>query len=180
MKNNRNLLIIIISVLLLAVLIYLLNRKENTFQIIDFSNKNYVANRASQSFLDTIVSVGLDSLGLEKVTVMIKDIEIQRDLGDDYQAAAYVEAGDSKFGNQYLIYIKKGSRIEMIKILSHELIHIQQYYTKKLKYDKGDYVVWDGDSLNILEIPYDKRPWELEAFDISSELESKIKKTLLK
>lgn len=139
-----------------------------------------MVNRSSQSFLDTIVSVGLDSLGIEEVTVMIKDIEFQRDLGDDYQAAAYVEASDWWIGNQYLIYIKKGSRNEMIKILSHELIHIQQYHTQKLMYDKGDYLVWDGDSLNILEIPYDKRPWEIEAFEISPELESKIKKTLLK
>jgi predicted metallopeptidase len=72
------------------------------------------------------------------------------------------------------------SRDEAIKVLSHELIHLKQYYTKKLILEK-DKVIWDGREVyqnEINETKYEQRPWEAEAFAGQRGLENKIREIL--
>ena len=71
-------------------------------------------------------------------------------------------------------------RDEAIKVLSHEMIHLKQYYTKKLILEK-DRVYWNGDVLyesEINNLRYEDRPWESEAFAGQRGLENKIREVL--
>jgi hypothetical protein len=175
MKNKSTIIISIVVLLLLSLLIYLVTRPEEKFNIIELSNKNFVSNRGSRTYLDTIVQVGLDKLGIEGETVMVKEQPVQRDLGDEFESEAYIiyQKGQS------IIFMKPNiNRLKAIEIISHELIHLEQYRTDRLQILKGGYVCWENDTIDITTTPYDKRPWEDEAFNYGPLLEEDIKKVL--
>ena len=152
--------------------------KEQTFNRIDIETTNMIANRTDRNYLDSIVYVGLNELNLDSVAVTIRQIspEVQEMFDSNSQLKAHIIGN----GNQYIIFVDEMSRDEAIKVLSHELIHLKQYYTKKLILEK-DKVIWDGKEIyqsEINETKYEQRPWEAEAFAGQRGLENKIREIL--
>lgn len=175
MKNKFTILIVVILLLLLSFVVYLALKPEEKFKTIDLSNKNLVTNRGSKTYLDTIVQVGLDKLGIEGHTLMVKEQPSSKDLGDGFKSQAYIIYGN----NQSIVFINKNiNRLKAIKIISHELIHLSQYMTGRLQVIKNGYVVWERDTLHLPSIPYNERPWEIEAFNYGPLLEEDIKSIL--
>ena len=80
--------------------------------------------------------------------------------------------------DQYLIYINDVDRTTAMKSLAHELIHLKQYDSGRLRVIGSGVVIWEGNEVNVLDIPYNDRPWEKEAFQGQNELEIKIKNIL--
>jgi len=175
MKNNKWTFVFVVFLLSLLALAIYFAKKEEPFKTIELSNKNLVSNRGSRTYLDTIVQVGLDQLGIEGETVMVKEQFQERDLGDEFESEAYIiyQQGQS------IIFIRPNvNRLKAIEIISHELIHLEQYRTERLQILKGGYVCWENDTIDIATTPYDKRPWEEEAFNYSPLLEEDIKSIL--
>lgn len=174
--NNKNWTIgFVIFALILFILVLVISKPEENFKTIELSNKNFVSNRGSRTYLDTIVQVGLDQLGIEGETVMVKEQFQERDLGDEFESEAYIiyQQGQS------IIFIRPNvNRLKAIEIISHELIHLNQYRMDRLQILKGGYVCWENDTIDIATTPYDKRPWEEEAFNYSPLLEEDIKSIL--
>ena len=69
------------------------------------------------------------------------------------------------------------SREESITIISHELIHLKQYFTKELVYSNG-VIYWDKKEFVLNDIGYGDRPWETDAFKKEIQLSNKIKSVL--
>lgn len=175
MKNKYTILIIVGVLLLLSLLIYLGTRPEETFKRVELSNKNFVLNRGSRPYLDTIVQVGLDKMGIENHTLLIKEQTNEINLGDDIFTEAFIIYKN----NQSIIFIKPSlKRTNAIKIISHELVHLQQYLDERLVILGKENVCWENDTINLPSIPYDKRPWEIEAFNYGPLLEEDIKSIL--
>lgn len=65
------------------------------------------------------------------------------------------------------------SKGDLNEVLSHELIHINQYYKKKLISTSTE-VCWEGNSIDINKLNYLQRPWEIEAFENQTKLSNKI------
>ncbi len=152
--------------------------KEQTFNRIDIETTNMVANRTDRDYLDSIVYVGLNELNLDSVAITIRQIspDVQAMFDSESQLKAHIIGK----GNQYIIFVDEMGRDEAIKVLSHELIHLKQYYTKKLILEK-DKVYWDGEEIyqrEINETEYQRRPWEAEAFAGQRGLENKIREIL--
>jgi predicted metallopeptidase len=152
--------------------------KEQTFNRIDIQTTNMVANRTDRDYLDSIVYVGLNELNLDSVAITIRQIspDVQARFDSESQLKAHIIGKE----NQYIIFVDEMSRDEAIKVLSHELIHLKQYYTKKLILEK-DKVYWDGREIyqtEINETEYERRPWEAEAFAGQRGLENKIREIL--
>jgi predicted metallopeptidase len=152
--------------------------KEQTFNRIDIETTNLIANRTDRNYLDSIVYVGLNEMNLDSVAITIRQIspEVQAMFDSNSQLKAHIIGKE----NQYIIFVDDMSRDEAIKVLSHELIHLKQYYTKKLILEK-DKVIWDGKEIyqsEINEIEYKQRPWEAEAFAGQRGLENKIREIL--
>ena len=174
MKNKKPLLIVGIILLLTIILLLVLN-KEQTFKIISFSNENGVRNTTKNVYLDTIVQVGLDALELKGVSVLVKDMDKDRKIGD-YDVEAYIVGSDK----QYIIFVNPMSRDRALEVLSHELIHLFQSERRKLQ-KRSNYLIWEGDTiLNPNEIEYGDRPWEKEAFLFGRHLEKEIREQLIK
>lgn len=127
------------------------------------------------TYLDTIVQVGLDALELKGVSVLVKDMDKDRNIGD-YTVEAFI-IGSNK---QYIIFVNTMSRDTALEVLSHELIHLFQIERNKLQ-KRSNYIIWDGDTiLNPNELDYGDRPWEKEAFLFGRHLEKEIRKELVK
>ena len=116
--------------------------KEQTFNRIDIETTNLIANRTDRNYLDSIVYVGLNEMNLDSIAITIRQIspDVQERFDSDSQLKAHIIGKE----NQYIIFVDEMSRDEAIKVLSHELIHLKQYYTKKLILEK-DKVYWDGE-----------------------------------
>ena len=152
--------------------------REQTFNRIDIQTTNMVSNRTDTDYLDSIVYVGLNEMNLDSIAITIRQIspDVQAMFDSESQLKAHIIGKE----NQYIIFVDEMSRDEAIKVLSHELIHLKQYYTKKLILEK-DKVYWDGEEIyqrEINETEYQRRPWEAEAFAGQRGLENKIREIL--
>ena len=152
--------------------------REQTFNRIDIQTTNMVSNRTDTDYLDSIVYVGLNEMNLDSIAITIRQIspDVQARFDSESQLKAHIIGKE----NQYIIFVDEMSRDEAIKVLSHELIHLKQYYTKKLILEK-DKVYWDGEEIyqrEINETEYQRRPWEAEAFAGQRGLENKIREIL--
>ena len=152
--------------------------QEQPFKQFDIETTNIVANRTEDNYLDSVVYVGLNELGMDSLAVTIRPItdEVKQQFDSEGTLKAHILGRD----RQYIIFLDDMGRDESIKVLSHELIHLRQYVTKKLVLHKNE-VVWDGEIISeyrVSELKYDDRPWEIEAFAEQRQLENKIRNIL--
>ena len=184
----------IIGIILLIIIGFILFRKsfldglkfkmnigiyqEQTFKQFDIETTNIVANRTEDNYLDSVVYVGLNELGMDSIAVTIRPItdEVKQQFDSEGTLKAHILGR----GRQYIIFLDDMGRDESIKVLSHELIHLRQYVTQKLILHKNE-VIWDGKVISgyeVSESKYNDRPWEIEAFAEQRQLESKIRNIL--
>lgn len=152
--------------------------QEQTFKQFDIETTNMVANRTEDNYLDSVVYVGLNELGMDSIAVTIRPItdEVKQQFDSEGTLKAHILGR----GRQYIIFLDDMGRDESIKVLSHELIHLRQYVTQKLILHKNE-VIWDGKVISeykVSESKYNDRPWEIEAFAEQRQLESKIRNIL--
>ena len=168
--------IIVLSVLLLGFILFLLikTNKEKYFETIELTENNNITNFSKHQYVDTVVSVGLDVLNIKDNYVTIRDIPEQ--IVESFKKQNDMDLGASIVGadDQYIIYINEMSRTTSTKIISHELIHLEQYDSNRLRVVGNGVVIWEGKEMNVLDIPYNDRPWEREAFKRQDDLEKKL------
>lgn len=175
MKNNNKLFwgIVIIALLLLFYLIF--TYKEQPFDKYEIGKDNIISNRTNIEYLDTIVHVGLDILGIKNHVILIREQEEEIDLGDDIKTEAYVITK----GIQSIIYIKeRTNRLTNIQVLAHELIHIDQVKSGRYIADTFPFVIFDDSIYVGNKLPYRDRPWEEDAYLRGRDLEKEIKSIL--
>ena len=120
--------------------------------------------------------VGLDKLGIGGYSVQIRPQTSEIKIDDEFTTEAFIFGNE----NQSVIYTKESlGRGTAIKILAHELIHLDQYRSGKIKRVGTKGVEWDGEYIeDITLVPYNQREWEIEAFTKGKELEKEIRKEL--
>lgn len=170
-------LIIIIIIGLISLLIIKLSVKqpEKYFGVIKLNDVNYVRNNTNKNYYDTIIKVGLDELKLGGISMLVSPLSesTKSALGDNYELKAHIRES----GGGYVLFIDDVSRKESIEIISHELIHLNQYYDKELVYRNG-IIFWENKVFVLNDIGYGERPWETDAFNKGFKLSNKIKSVL--
>ena len=172
--KRKNIVISILILLLLGLIVYFISnqKQERTFKIVTLSHNNIITNKTSKSYLDTLVSEGLDVLGLKGEYVMIKTLDpsLKGSLGPDNELRAHIIGQN----NQYIIYVGDLSREESLTVLSHELIHLEQYSSGRLIRMEDHFIMFDDEVFNVDNVPYKERPWEIEAFKNETDLKIKL------
>jgi len=164
---------VILFIIVVGVIIFLLSRiKEKPFKQIELEKNNIITNNTDVTYYDTILHIGLNELGIDSTYLIINSFE-GATMGD-FDLQAYILGNET----QFMVYMKKSSRLKTIKFLSHELIHLKQYHEGKLIMVDDSFVIWKGETLDGINIPYKQRPWEIEAFDEQYDLYKKIKAKL--
>lgn len=170
--------IILLAILLLFGIYKLITYKEAPFDSeIKFDNANLIFNATTNKFLDTIVYVGTNILDVKELVITIKPLTNSTAPSnmDGYDLNAKIVNKD----NMYNIYIKDFGKISSIKTISHELIHLKQYYTGKFSLI-DNLVTWEGKPFSLVNLKYAEYPWEIEAFAEQVELEKKMMERLYK
>lgn len=171
---------IIIAIILLVLLI-VYNSKPVNYAVVDLPTDNFIYNQSSKTHLDTVVAIGMEELGISGCSIRIRDMNEQL---RNNPGASGLELGAAIFGsgNSYLIYVDPSiGKKEIITIMSHELIHLRQYFSEDLKVLNGStgIVKWKGEEISVLNLDYNLRPWEIEAFAEQGDLSSSISGILL-
>jgi hypothetical protein len=198
MKNKKWILLILACILIVIGFVYVKKNKfnerldkisellnigiyrENTFNIVPINSNSSVLNKTEYSYIDSIVYIGLTELGIDSVHVVIRQIDPY--IQDNFDTNITLKAHIIGNNNQYILWVDKMSRTESITVISHELIHLKQYYTNNLIIE-DNYIVWKNMAYTydaISKIDYLHREWEIEAFKLERSLELKIRNILLK
>ena len=170
----------VIIALIIGLIIYYLNRDSKTeyFNEVTLPETNTVYNSSDNNFMDTIVAIGLQELNVKDKTVTIRNMPSYVSNNFDNQNNMQLEASIFGAGGTYVIYVTDMDRRQAIKILSHELIHLEQYTSKRLVLLNNGLVNWKGNEIVVLDYQYNDRPWEIEAFDGQGDLRKKIENIL--
>jgi len=161
MKKSTIIILIVLG-LIIGLSIYLALKPEKPFNKIELQNTSYVVNTTKVPYLDTIVKVGLAQLKIKGVTVIINTLPLDFKTKFKDENNLDLQAFITGKGNQYSLWIGENTREGNISIISHELIHLTQYYQNRFK-ELNDRVIYNGDTLVDIP-PYKERPWEIEAF----------------
>lgn len=167
----------IIQILIASLLICTLiscDRSKKVKDNLTFSKSNVVYNSTNKKNLDRMVSAGLDELAIEHVVVLLTEIK-EPFFNNDYFVKAYIEEISNNF---YIIHIIDLSDRETLEVISHELVHLEQYKKDDLTV-KNTYIIWKGITYTPSEyeaVSHEERPWEYEAYQRQKGLSRKIKK----
>jgi predicted metallopeptidase len=177
MKKQVRIAIIVLLVLLSIFGLYKLvtyQSKIMYFKPITFENINYINNKTDMKYADTIIRAGLDILKIQNIQILVTPLTEQSKnqfAKDGIKLDAHIRATSGG----YIIWVSNLSRSEMIKVLSHELIHLKQYSDKKLSVVDSN-VIWNGEFIDLSVVKYEDRPFEIEAFQKQTDLLNKIEK----
>jgi hypothetical protein len=176
----KNLIKVLLIILLMLIIYFFIknSQKDNYFKSISLSTSNSITNIANKQFMDTIVSVGLNVLDVKNCYITIKPMDDNIRNRFLSQNGLNLQACVIGTSDLYDIYIEDINKDDAITVLSHELIHLKQYNSGDLDVIGDGIVLWKGQKINVMDITYEQRPWEKEAFDNQGDVSVKIKKIL--
>lgn len=181
----KKIIFILLLFLLVGVLIWWVAQtpapKPVAFRPVVLSERNLIWTTTEWTYLDTIISVGMDELGLENTEVLTQKInERIKNKFEESNRGIELKAYVAPWVRGYVISVAGDlGRNAAIDIISHELIHLVQYADSSLIVGEGTEVIWLGAKYDILHMSYDERPWERSAFRKHPELARKIRAKIL-
>lgn len=124
-----------------------------------------VISEAVSSALDILVSKRMKHTLFFEIYIQ-KDLHKERNVWGDMDVEDHDEKSP-KFYTIRLNYSGIESFAKMLETLAHELIHVEQFATRRLRNLAGPFrVAYEKDHYNTLEVPYYERPWEIEAHEL--------------
>lgn len=165
--SKRQWLLLGLTLFVVGMIIWRVTTFDNYYNPVPLSGNNTIINNTKYSYVDTVLSVGLDKMGIGGVTIMVD--EVSEEMRNSFYEQNGVELGASIMGNrtQFLLHITPSERRSIIRVLSHELIHLGQYHSGRLVLTRNG-LIWENQLMSVetmLDIPYGQREWEREAFD---------------
>lgn len=163
-SSVRDTLIAVACTLLVGFVLYkAITYKTPAFKAVEIVYNNTVSNLTNKNYLDTIVHVGLNNLGVKGSVMTLRPLDpnTKSILGESGELKAHI-----KYRNgMYDIFISDNiSKYEAVQIISHELVHLQQYEKGSLVIGKNNTPIWKGEVFDMSKAEYERLPWEAEAF----------------
>jgi hypothetical protein len=179
MNKYGKIILLLISVLLLFNTGCENEKKYNVTDEIIKNNKVKIFIPDKNNLYSNHIYLGLYYLNINNTVVNVFDIPKNINIPNNmkrYIILGYV-VQLSKY--EYNLYINNNNTYNNVSIvLTHEIIHIDQYHTNRLHvFQNGEIVRFEDKFYTIKDYPYSKRPWEIEAFDRQSDLNHMIRNT---
>lgn len=180
MKKIWYILIIVFIILIIGVVFSILRQKKQdtrSFKKVDFPKTILVQNGTEYNRADTIILVLADKI-FNLDTLDIKVFHLPEIINEG-EMEYYAIVQKLPFGqHQYLILLKRDMSLSKIKVtLSHEFVHIKQYEKGELIMD-FNYAMWKGEKIVFKDVEYEKRPFEIEAFQTQGKITKELNKEL--
>jgi len=173
MKNN--IVKIVLGVIVLLILLFLIfksKKEERAFNKVELSNFSTIDNMVFPTYYDTVLSVAMKEMGVGGYVIVgqLSDVAKGQFDGD-------LKAHIRYFSSKFYLFTEKMDRSESIKVLCHEVVHMQQYSSGDLVYD-NNFIIWKGEKIELNSKEYMDRPWEKDAFDRQSQLIKSVESVL--
>ena len=164
--------LVILSITLLSVLLVTkADANDNPYNQVELTTYNYVLNGTQNNSYDTVAKVALDVAGISGVSVFIQELSESAKSQFDGELKAHVRY----FNGQFYLFISELDHKEAIEVISHEVVHIQQYLSGDFVFDQNTSdLYWKGELYDINSIPYERRPWEDNAFYLQGSISEKV------
>lgn len=171
-------------VLFFILTIYIFNscsceRNNQQIESVDiYRNNNNIINHINNDYIESIVIVGLHELKIDSVTVNLYYLPTNfKNIVTDNKIFVVNALILENVENNYSIFVNNDSEKseKLIEYIAHELIHLEQFNSKRLVvYDNLNVIRFDNKLYFTLETNYESRPWENEAFAKQDELKNRI------
>jgi len=103
------------------------------YQPVILSENNDITNTTIWTYLDTVVSVGLDELDVKGTPVLIQPMNERMRSRFESSEGMELEAYIAEWMEGYTICVNKDlGRSRAIEIMAHELLHLAQYQKGRL------------------------------------------------
>lgn len=166
----RYLVIVFIAMLTVLLVFLLLRNQESYFKTVDLVGCENIENRGLPKYYDTILCVALSNENLSHHKVVVIELSSQNKLKFEGRLKANLRYVNGDF----YLFIDVFDRNKAINVISHEVVHMLQYSSKKLVYNNNTgELFWNG-SKHSLDVEYENRPWEIEAFENQGRIQKRI------
>lgn len=172
-KTLLKILLVLLGIILIVLLILKSESSNKPFNAVVLSDDNQIQNLVYPSYYDTVLNVAMTQMGLSGNTVIIQPLSDNAKSQFDGELKAHIRYFNGKF---YLFTINLDRR-DAIEVLSHEVIHMDQYTSGNLIYDSNG-VTWMGVTMDLNSKEYEQRPWENDAFSRQGDLINSVEKIL--
>ena len=174
---KQNLVKIFGIIALLVILLLIILYKPWKINDVEYEEFNYVLDRTGNEVYVDILHLGLNYLDIKETAIIVKPMSGQRDINSDIHIKAFIIGNTDQF--KILTNLKNSNIIEVIEVLSHELIHLKQYNDGTLIDENGMIIFNDTVYFKNMLPTYFERPWEVQAFEQQKELAIHIRDNLL-
>lgn len=115
---------------------------------------------------EDILNFALGYLGMQgvSVTIAVNKRLMQRLSRGEVETEAVLTP--MAMPHTYVLHTKSSRPPGLL--LCHESVHVAQYESGRLRKD-GDTMIWEGNTYDN-SVPYEQRPWEIEAFEMQKEI----------
>ncbi len=172
-------LILIGVAVLIAVIAFLLVRREKNVNVYEFPDTVVVENYTKQKNVEVYSKIILNKIyGYD--TIRLNIIYMTKDLSTiELVLAGWIQQNPYE-PHTYMIFLKKGGLpVSTKNFLSHELIHIHQMEIgDMIQIINEPMVIYKGDSIDFHVIPYLERPFEIEALSTENDILKKLNRLL--
>jgi hypothetical protein len=183
MKKRTWFIIIGIIILVIGLMIYLNLREKRPFNTFEFPETLTVQNHTENERGDTVAMVILNKLlGYDTMNVNIYPMPAVLSKDSKTEYIAMIKQVPFQKGD-YIIFLQQDASIGKIKMaLSHEMVHLKQFEDGRLDMIPGDQTryIWLGDTIRGVDVKYEDRTHEKEAFREGPKLERELNKILYK
>lgn len=172
-KNIFKIIVALIVVFLVSFLLLITRAADRPFNQVTLSNVNSITNGSLPSFYDTIISVGLDQAGLKDQNVVVNTLSD----GAREQFEGELKAHIREVNGSFYLFISDLDREDAIRVICHEIVHMQQYISGDLVYQDGN-LIWKGQNVDLQRVEYQERDWETDAFRKENQLINYVEQVL--
>lgn len=175
--------IIIITIIILLIISYLIINKysKKSVNTFDFPKTINVNNYTDNIRADTISMIIINKI-MEYDTINLDIYNFKNDINSgNYLIIGFIQKINNP--HSYQIFLKnKMNENELIQILSHELIHLDQMEKGDLIQIIGnyEYVIYKNDTIFFNKIPYKERQYEIDAYSKEKKIKKQLKNLLYK
>jgi predicted metallopeptidase len=148
--------------------------KLNTdYNHIEVPETYLIRNNTTLDYIDKVASVGLQAMGMDTVFLQIYPMKDETLVKSKEKSDVVGRIIAGPIGtNQYILQIDENMSVrDIIKTTAHEIIHIEQYQSGKLKIDRDadgtitGLVEWNGwSNYDVFKLNYEDYPWEKDAY----------------
>jgi len=185
MKKWLKWLLITIGALLVALLIYFIVKQSLREEaVLTFPDTVVVQNATEFKEVDKVLkAISYYVLDYDTISIAVAKMPKHMENVGDLELKAFVYK-NIFFDDAYLIFISSNLKLsEYKRVMSHEMAHIKQMEEGDLIQPKdlsAPYVIYKGDTINFHEVPYDKRPHEIDANKQETHIYKELDKVLYK